>query len=80
MLSLSRITMSKKCVMCGAPASYVIKSSSDYYCSDCTHELFAHPEYLQRIDDAAKILKAQIKAKLQETPQDLMKNVDDDNE
>lgn len=78
MLSLSRTSMSKKCGVCGAPAVYVIKSSSDYYCSDCTHDLFANPSYLQRVDEAAKILKEQIKVKLRESPQDLMHNVDDD--
>lgn len=52
--------MTKKCVVCGEEAAYLIKGTSDKYCNDCAEENFADVSLLETIEQAeleAAVLK-----------------------
>ncbi len=55
--------MGKKCVMCEEEAVYVIKGTSDKYCSDCAEENFGDVSMLETIEKAeleAAVLKKHV--------------------
>ena len=52
--------MSKKCIICGDHAVYIIKDSSDFYCPNCATENFSDVELLEKIENRAKTLKKMI--------------------
>jgi gas vesicle protein len=75
--------MGKKCIICGIEAKYSIKDSSEFYCNECAEESFSDINYLQKIDEQAKIIKELIKEKannLNENNEDLNDGINDDNE
>ena len=43
--------MPKKCIICGKPAKFLIKGTSDYYCEECGEENFADISMLQTVED-----------------------------
>ena len=49
--------MPKKCFICGQPAQYFIKDSSDYYCEECAVENFGDVSMLVKVEEQAKIIK-----------------------
>jgi len=55
--------MGKKCIICGKPAEYCIKGSSEFYCKECAEENFSDIELLQTIEEQARIIKQLIKEK-----------------
>ncbi|MBN2567591.1 hypothetical protein JXB02_05920 [Candidatus Woesearchaeota archaeon] len=61
--------MGKKCIICGQPAEYAIKDSSEFYCQDCAHEHFSDLEMLQKVETQAQTLKAMIKKKVDDVPE-----------
>ncbi len=52
--------MAKKCIMCGEPATYKIKDSSEFYCEECAHMQFGDIAMLVKVQDDAKKLKKYI--------------------
>jgi len=44
--------MTKKCVVCGEEAVFLIKGTSDKYCNDCAEENFADVSLLETIEQA----------------------------
>jgi len=58
--------MAKKCIICGEPAEFCIKATSDFYCKECAQENFSDIELLETIEDRARILKKLISEKIQE--------------
>ncbi len=52
--------MGKKCIICGNPAKYNIKNSSEYYCESCALEHFSSLDLLESVDKRAKSLKKYI--------------------
>jgi hypothetical protein len=43
--------MPKKCIICGKPAKFLIKGTSDYYCEECAEENFAEISMLQTVEE-----------------------------
>ncbi len=58
--------MSKKCVVCGEGATFVIKDSSDAYCESCAVECFGDTSALQHVEEQARALKELIKEEVAE--------------
>lgn len=52
--------MGKKCIVCGEPAVYGIKDTSDYYCEECAKENFADLALLIRVEEIAQKLKKKL--------------------
>ena len=52
--------MPKKCILCGDPAKYSVKGTSDYYCEECATENFADVALLVRVEDIARKLKERL--------------------
>ncbi|MFP4424645.1 MAG: hypothetical protein ACLFP2_05470 [Candidatus Woesearchaeota archaeon] len=52
--------MPKKCILCGEPALYCVKGTSDYYCEECAKENFADIALLVRVEDIARRLKERL--------------------
>ena len=50
----------RKCIICSAEASFLIKDSSDYYCEGCAKEYFSDLSLLQTVDEQAKFIKKAI--------------------
>ena len=49
--------MEKKCIICEAAAKYVIKNSTDFYCTSCATDYFADLDMLCKVEDEAQKLK-----------------------
>ena len=58
--------MGKRCIVCGDPAKFSIRGTSDYYCPECAEENFADVGVLEEVEKQAEALKAAIKEKLAE--------------
>tara|TARA_Y100000310_G_C20621796_1_gene783733 strand:- start:469 stop:684 length:216 start_codon:yes stop_codon:yes gene_type:complete len=58
--------MPKKCIICSEEAKFKIKDTPDYYCQDCAEESFADLSVLQKVEEAAQLLKLAIKEKINE--------------
>ena len=58
--------MSKKCVICGADALYLIKDTVDAYCKECALDFFSDVSFLQKIEEQAQELKELIKTRIEE--------------
>ena len=58
--------MGKKCIICGAEATFCIKGTSDYYCQECAEEHFADLSVLEKVEDEAQKLKKFIDEKMEE--------------
>lgn len=56
--------MSKKCIICNDEAVYVIKDTSDFYCTECAEEHFGDVTMLIRVEDEAQKLKDFVKERL----------------
>jgi hypothetical protein len=70
--------MGKKCIVCGEPAQYSIKGTSDYYCEECAIENFSDLELLQKVEEKALMIKEMIKEKMEEKKRDEEQYVPDD--
>ncbi len=71
--------MGKKCIICGAPAVYTIKESSDAYCNDCALDCFNDVSFLQKVEEQALELKELIKHRIEEEDENNdSENSDDD--
>lgn len=56
-----------KCTVCEEnEAIFCIKGSSECYCEGCAIEFFGDINYLQRIEEKAKVLKEVIKERMLE--------------
>ena len=49
--------MVKKCILCGKPAGYCIKGSSECYCKECAENQFGDLTYLVAVEEEAKKLR-----------------------
>ncbi|MAG60319.1 hypothetical protein CL619_00885 [archaeon] len=49
--------MDKKCLICNAPAEYMIKDSTDFYCKGCALDYFADLDMLCKVEVEAQKLK-----------------------
>ncbi len=49
--------MAKRCIICDAEASYCIKGSSEYYCTECAVDQFGDVTVLLKVEEEAKRLK-----------------------
>jgi hypothetical protein len=58
--------MSKKCIICDAPAEFCIKDSSECYCSACAKDQFDDISYLVKVEEEAQKLKEAVIEKLDE--------------
>ncbi len=54
----------KRCIICGEEAEYCIKCSNEYYCKECSQELFGDLSYLQKLEEDAQKLKEYLKEKV----------------
>ncbi len=55
--SLLTRVMKKVCVICGEPASYMVKGTSQAYCITCGMDCFSDLSFLQAIEEQAQELK-----------------------
>ena len=62
--------MGKKCIVCGAEATYKIKNTSDYYCQKCAQENFADLSLLVKVEEEAQRLKEFVEGKEKELQDD----------
>jgi len=62
--------MPKKCTICGKPAEFCVKNSSECYCLECAEEHFGDLSYLEKIESEAKALKSFIESAVQ-TPEEI---------
>jgi len=58
--------MSKKCILCGEPAEYCVKGSSECYCKECAENQFGDVDYLVKVEEEAKKLKRFVEEKVGE--------------
>ena len=58
--------MAKKCTICGDPAEFCIKDSSECYCHECAQENFSDLSLLQKVEAQAQKLKNIIKREIEE--------------
>ncbi len=58
--------MAKKCILCGKPAKYSIKDTSDFYCEECAKEQFSDLKLLVNVEETAKKIKRMIHEKIEE--------------
>lgn len=57
--------MAKKCIICGKPAEFSIKDSSEAYCTECAEENFGDISLLLKIEQEASKLKKFVETKIQ---------------
>lgn len=57
--------MAKKCIICGNPAQFCVKSSSECYCPECAEEQFGDLDLLVKIEEEAEKLKSVLKEKME---------------
>ena len=49
--------MTKRCVICNAPAQYQVKDTPEYYCRACAEEHFGDLTLLVTLEEEARELK-----------------------
>ena len=57
--------MAKKCIICDAEATFLIKGSNESYCDDCAKENFSDLTLLQTVEEESAKVKQIIKEKTQ---------------
>ena len=72
--------MSRKCIICGETAIYLIKESTDAYCTECALDCFSDVSLLQKVEEQAQELKELIKSRIEEEIQETTSNGDENSE
>ncbi|MBD3312957.1 hypothetical protein GF345_00785 [Candidatus Woesearchaeota archaeon] len=57
MNTILKLSMAKKCIICGDEADLSIKGSSENYCKECAEEHFADTNLLVKVEEEAKKIK-----------------------
>lgn len=63
--------MQKKCTLCGDPAQYAIKGSTEFYCEECALENFGDLSYLITVEQQALELKKFVDKQINSVSEDL---------